>query len=57
MLTTVASPLPLWKTSTHWVFTQVNLSLWLLTCSLTDEQVKMLQDIAVKCVRHLQHRG
>ena len=22
------------------------------TCSLTDEQVKMLQDIAVKCVRH-----
>ena len=23
------------------------------TCSLTDEQVKMLQDIAVKCVRHL----
>ena len=24
------------------------------TCSLTDEQVKMLQDIAVKCVRHLQ---
>lgn len=23
------------------------------TCSLTDEQVKMLQEIAVKCVRHL----
>ena len=27
------------------------------TCSLTDEQVKMLQDIAVKCVRHLQIMG
>ena len=27
------------------------------TCSLTDEQVKMLQDIAVKCVRHLQIAG
>ena len=27
------------------------------TCSLTDEQVKMLQDIAVKCVRHLQIVG
>ncbi len=23
------------------------------TCSLTDEQVKMLQDITIKCVRHL----
>ena len=27
------------------------------TCSLTDKQVKMLQDIAVKCVRHLQIVG
>ena len=27
------------------------------TCSLTDEQVKMLQDIAVKCIRHLQIVG
>ena len=27
------------------------------TCSLTDEQVKMLQDIAVKCVRHLHIVG
>ena len=27
------------------------------TCSLNDEQVKMLQDIAVKCVRHLQIVG
>ena len=27
------------------------------TCSLTDEQVKMLQDMAVKCVRHLQIVG
>ena len=27
------------------------------TCSLTDEKVKMLQDIAVKCVRHLQIVG
>ena len=27
------------------------------TCSLTDEQVKMLQDIAVKCVRHLKIVG
>ena len=27
------------------------------TCSLTDEQVKMLQDIAMKCVRHLQIVG
>ena len=27
------------------------------TCSLTDEQVKILQDIAVKCVRHLQIVG
>ena len=27
------------------------------TCSLTDEQVKMLQDISVKCVRHLQIVG
>ena len=27
------------------------------TCSLTEEQVKMLQDIAVKCVRHLQIVG
>lgn len=27
------------------------------TCSLTDEQVKMLQDIAVKCVRHLNIVG
>ncbi len=27
------------------------------TCSLTDEQVKMLQDITIKCVRHLQIVG
>ena len=27
------------------------------TCSLTDEQVKMLQDIAAKCVRHLNIVG
>ena len=27
------------------------------TCSLTDEQVKMLQDIAVMCVRHLNIVG
>ena len=27
------------------------------TCSLTDEQVKMLQDLAVKCVRHLNIVG
>ena len=27
------------------------------TCSLTDEQVKMLQDIAVKCIRHLNIVG
>ena len=27
------------------------------TCSLTDEQVKMLQEIAVKCVRHLNIVG
>lgn len=27
------------------------------TCSLDDEQVKMLQDIAVKCVRHLNIVG
>ena len=27
------------------------------TCSLTDEQVKILQDIAVKCVRHLNIVG
>ena len=27
------------------------------TCSLADEQVKMLQDIAVKCVRHLNIVG
>ncbi|MBP5344610.1 MAG: carbamoyl-phosphate synthase (glutamine-hydrolyzing) large subunit [Bacteroidales bacterium] len=27
------------------------------TCSLTDEQVKMLQDIAIKCVRHLNIVG
>ena len=27
------------------------------TCSLIDEQVKMLQDIAVKCVRHLNIVG
>ena len=27
------------------------------TCSLTDKQVKMLQDIAVKCVRHLNIVG
>ncbi len=27
------------------------------TCSLRDEQVKMLQDIAVKCVRHLNIVG
>ena len=27
------------------------------TCSLTDEQVKMLQDIAVRCVRHLNIVG
>ncbi len=27
------------------------------TCSLTDEQVKMLQDLAVKCVRHLNVVG
>ena len=27
------------------------------TCSLTDEQAKMLQDIAVKCVRHLNIVG
>ncbi|MEH2826910.1 carbamoyl-phosphate synthase (glutamine-hydrolyzing) large subunit [Segatella copri] len=27
------------------------------TCSLNDEQVKMLQDIAVKCVRHLNIVG
>ena len=27
------------------------------TCSLTDDQVKMLQDIAVKCVRHLNIVG
>ena len=27
------------------------------TCSLTDEQVKMLQNIAVKCVRHLNIVG
>ena len=27
------------------------------TCSLTDEQVKMLQDITVKCVRHLNIVG
>ncbi len=27
------------------------------TCSLSDEQVKMLQDIAVKCVRHLNIVG
>ena len=27
------------------------------TCSLTDEQVKMLQELAVKCVRHLKIVG
>ena len=27
------------------------------TCSLTDDQVKMLQEIAVKCVRHLKIVG
>ena len=27
------------------------------TCSLTDDQVKMLQEIAVKCVRHLKIEG
>ena len=27
------------------------------TCSLTDEQVKMLQDISVNCVRHLEIVG
>ncbi|MBR0523595.1 MAG: carbamoyl-phosphate synthase (glutamine-hydrolyzing) large subunit, partial [Prevotella sp.] len=27
------------------------------TCSLTDEQVKMLQDITIKCVRHLNIVG
>ena len=27
------------------------------TCSLTDEQVKMLQDISVRCVRHLNIVG
>ena len=27
------------------------------TCSLTDEQVKMLQEITIKCVRHLQIVG
>ena len=27
------------------------------TCSLTEEQVKMLQDLAVKCVRHLNVVG
>ena len=27
------------------------------TCSLTDDQVKMLQDITVKCVRHLEIVG
>ncbi|MBQ0049283.1 MAG: carbamoyl-phosphate synthase (glutamine-hydrolyzing) large subunit [Bacteroidales bacterium] len=27
------------------------------TCSLTDDQVKMLQDITIKCVRHLQIVG
>ena len=27
------------------------------TCSLTDEQVKMLQDITIKCVRHLDIVG
>lgn len=27
------------------------------TCSLSDEQVKMLQDITIKCVRHLQIVG
>ena len=27
------------------------------TCSLSDEQVKMLQDLAVKCVRHLNIVG
>jgi len=27
------------------------------TCSLTDAQVKMLQDITIKCVRHLQIVG
>lgn len=27
------------------------------TCSLSDEQVKMLQDIAIKCVRHLNIVG
>ena len=27
------------------------------TCSLTDEQVKMLQDITIKCVRHLKIVG
>ncbi len=27
------------------------------TCSLTDEQVKMLQEIAIKCVRHLNIVG
>lgn len=27
------------------------------TCSLTEEQVKMLQDIAIKCVRHLNIVG
>ena len=27
------------------------------TCSLTEEQVKMLQDITIKCVRHLQIVG
>ena len=27
------------------------------TCSLTDEQVKMLQDITIRCVRHLEIVG
>ena len=27
------------------------------TCSLTDEQVKMLQDISIRCVRHLEIVG
>ena len=27
------------------------------TCSLTDEQVKMLQELTIKCVRHLQIVG
>ena len=45
------------ENSTHWSIPQVNLSWWFQPVLFTDEQVKMLQDIAVKCVRHLNIVG